>query len=473
MRHSSLNRVLKAQHSISVILFFAILIAALPADADSLHHETSIELGFEAHALTMNSTSLLNPDRRFFDENRRQHLYLRMRNRMSIHKNVAITVSFFAEDVGDNLRRWEADRNEGNYVNVILKEASASFMVTKALFVDVGKIDIKSGVAFFRNPAELVSNPLHLPRTGRTSNNASIQSDPYREGSLMLKADYYTRGGTFTVAFIPKLTAPSGKPEITEQNILERVNSRSVGLLKWRRSSRGDLNPEIVLLIGSRLGVGAAVSAEKNSIIFNLEGSLKNHAPVFVPSREAEINIRTFSFPTTPAEEFLFKRDSQTFYFEATAGLNFRSFKRKYNIIAEYYYNQAGLSTTEWREYFSFLNLLNDYGKRISDLYNHGIGAFAEKNRILACDNVLSGRHYLLTRQEKEKLFFRDLSIRLNYMISLNDWSGLVDVQAEYQLSGSGWKLHTGYWTTVGGTTTEFGVQMVRSGIYAGVAYLW
>lgn len=472
MGHSSQYRIRRVHHSISVILFFAVLIVTLPAEADSLYYETSIEFGAETHVLTMNSTSLLNPDSRFFDQSRRHHLYLQMCNRMSIHK-VSTTITLFSEGVGDNRRQWESHRNDGDYVNVILKEASASFMIAEALFVDAGKIDIKSGVAFFRNPAALISNPLHLPRKGRISNNASAQSDPYREGSLMLKTDYYTTGGTFTAAFIPRLTAPSGKSEITEQNILERVNNRNMGLLKWRRSSTGDFNPEIVFLVGDRLGAGAAVSVEKGPVIFNLEGSLKNHAPVFVPSREAENAIRTFSFPATPVEEFLLRRDRQTFYFEGTAGLNYRSFKRKYNIIAEYYYNQAGLSRREWKEYFSFLNLLNDYGRRISVLYTHGVGVFAEKNRILACENALPGRHYIFTRQEKEELFLRDLSVRLNYMINLNDWSGLADVHAEYQLSGRGWKLHAGWWTTAGGTATEFGAQMVDSGLYTGVTYLW
>jgi len=421
----------------------------------------------------MNPASLLNPDFDFFDQASRRHLFLQMSNRMSMHQKVSTVIILFAEDVGDNRRQFNLSRSDKDYINFILKEAFVSFMVNEALFLDVGKIDIKSGVTFFRNPAQLISNPLHLARKGRISNSASAQSDPYREGSLMFKTEYYTSSGTFTAAFIPRIISPSEKAEITEQNVLERVNSKNMGLLKWRLMSTGNFNPELVLLIGNRVGASGALSVEKGSVIFNLEGSLANHSPVCITSEEAQNKIRTFSFPLPPVENFFIQRDCQVFYMEAMAGFNYRNFKRKYNIIAEYYYNQAGFSRSEWEEYFSFLNLLNDYSNRISPLYKNGIGIFAEESRRLACENVLSGRHYLCTRQEMDDLFLKDVSVCLNYMISLSDFSGLVDVHAEYRLSGRGWKILAGYWTTTGGRETEFGVQMVKNGIYMGVTYLW
>jgi hypothetical protein len=327
-----------------------------------------------------------------------------------------------------------------------LREAFASWQPTGSVWLDVGRINLKSGVAVGHNPTDFFrARSVVLPLT---ADPTILRED--RLGTLMTQGQYFWPGGSLTAAFAPRVTRPTA---IYRSNnlpsldpMLDRTNAEGRWLLKGSVQMAEGFSPELLFYhaanrwqIGTNLTTaigqqtvaylewagGPNTSLIDNALSYGRQtGTLPANTPAVIPAD------RRLSFQNDLAVGFSFSTETRI------------------TLNLEYHYYQPGFSRQDWHDWFA----TGTSRGRVP-----GVDATLWYIRSYALDQQDPvSRHSAFLCADWVDAFVPDLELTALATISLLDGSGLVQGTADYHLSNA-WSVGGLASFTYGGRHSEFG----------------
>jgi hypothetical protein len=328
--------------------------------------------------------------------------------------------------------RDESDLAFPGHRNIVndLREAYMEWQPADQTYVAVGRINLKSGIALGYNPtdyfkARTVSEPLSADPT-------VLRED--RLGTVMLRLQHIWRGGSFTLAFAPRLRQPSplysntGLPSFDP--MLGRTNSDSRLLLKSTIDLSADLSPEVLVYHddrGTRFGLDLSKTIGQ-SVVAYAEESVARRRDLIADALDSgrETGTLPAGAPDEPPPS-----PGGSLKNELAVGASYTTASRiTWNL--EYHLNQAGFTSKDWNRWFA-------------------IGSEPGAPSALA-NELWYVRGYALDQQEQnteQAAFLRadwsdafglDLELSGFVNIDLRDASGQAQGEAQYYLS-SAWTV--------------------------------
>lgn len=219
--------------------------------------------------------------------------------------------------------RWQDDRSGHDDVNT-LKEAYVSWRARAERIADLGRINVRNGVAYGYNPTDYF-------RAGAVRSVVSIDPASLREnrlGSVMLRGQALWTDGSLTALASPKLAdEPSDAPFNAD---LGATNRRARWLLAGSQKLSDALNPQVLLYGGS--GQSAQLGLNLTALL--------NDATV------AHIEWSGGRAPSLLSQALLLPEDT-AFRSRVATGLTYTT-PGKLSLTLEYQYNGAGLDEAGW-----------------------------------------------------------------------------------------------------------------------------
>jgi hypothetical protein len=307
-----------------------------------------------------------------------------------------------------------------------LRETYFTWQNGTGFFLELGRINLKSGVAEGFNPTDYFKTRAVVE---------PISADPTvlredRLGTAMLLGQAIWSGSSLTVAVAPKLANDS--PPYLNTNLpsfdpmFDRTNAHSRALVKASFSLFDDVSPEILAYDGAgyaRFGLNVT-KGFGHAVIGYLEWSGGRRASL---ADEAFVDgVRNGVLPTEPPIPVSAARN---FANDLALGATYAT-KIGINFDAEYDYHEAGFSPADWRNWF--------VGGHSTDPFLRGELWFI---RGYAADQQEPMAHNgLFLRADWENAFVRDLTLTGFVDTDLRDGSGLAQFSADYNLS-SAWTI--------------------------------
>jgi hypothetical protein len=378
-------------------------------------------------------------------------LFLDSRDEWRLGDGVTLTYSGrFNLEVASNLPfpDHENVRND-------LRELFISWQPADGTWIDLGRINLKSGVAVGYNPTDFfrsraVVEPL-------TADPTVLRED--RLGTLMLMGQHVWPGGSITAAYAPKVTLPTAIYNDTNlpsfDPMLDRTNSENRFLLKASLDlgSGFSIDP-LFYHTDSQTQFGANLSAGlgQQTVLYlewagGVSPSLLDSALVY--------GQQTGTLPRTGRSVLPVDTD-QYFRNELAAGFSYVPVDTKLTLNLEYHYDQAGFSAQDWRNWFNA-------GARYGAI--PGVDATLWYVRSYAQDQQQPmSRHTAFLRADWTDAFVPDLELTALATVDLEDGSGLVQATADYYLSRA-WTVGGLLDFTFGGRRSDFGSLPQAGGI--------
>lgn len=340
--------------------------------------------------------------------------------------------------------RAEDELEIPNHENVTneLREAYFAWTANSATFIDLGRINLKSGVALGFNPTDFfktraVVEPL-------TADPSVLRED--RLGTLMLRGQHLWEHAALTFAFAPKVTTPS--PLYRNDNLpsfnpmLDRTNAATRVLIKGSADLFEDFAPEVLVFaqnghwsFGSNLTRGFG-----QKVVGYVEwagGDTEDLVDSALAFGKETGTIPGFAPSPLPGER------TPSFHNQVAAGLSYTT-ESKITFNLEYHYNQAGFSDAQWTHWFG-----------------GGTNPFADQElwyiRGFAADQLEPvTRQEAFLRADWADAFVEDLDITAFVDTDLRDFSTFSQVSADYYVSRQ-WTVGALVATSVGGKRTDNG----------------
>jgi len=320
------------------------------------------------------------------------------------------------------------------------REGYLGWQPVDGAYLDIGRINLKSGVALGNNPTDFfktraVVEPL-------SADPSVLRED--RLGTLMVRGQYIWSGGSVTAAFAPKLYQPSAldaerdPPSIDP--LFDRTNAQNRLLLKSSIDFAEDFSPEfLVYRQGSetRFGANLTESIGHSLVVYGEWAGGWRHDLI----HEALLyGRRTGTIPSS-APDPLPSDQGKAFRNEATIGASYTTESRiTFNL--EYHYNQAGFSHQDWHNWFAA-----GAGPSSSLWYIRSYAADQQEP---------VSRHSIFLRADWTDAFVPDLDLTGFVNIDLYDGSGFAQVTADYHLSDN-WTVGGLAAGAFGGKRSDFG----------------
>ena len=336
-----------------------------------------------------------------------------------------------------------------------LRELFVSWQPNDSTWIDLGRVNVKSGVAVGYNPTDFfrtraVVEPL-------TADPAILRED--RLGTLMLLAQHVWTGASLTAVVAPKVTQPTAIYTNVDlpsfDPMLDRTNAQDRFLLKGSATIANGFSPELLLYHAgdlTQIGTNLTTSIGQQTIVYlewagGEQASLIANALAF--GRETGSLPKQVP-PVIPTDT------TQYFQNELAVGFSYTPPDTRLTLNLEYHYNEAGFTPQDWRNWFN---------------------AAAQHGNIPGVDPALWYiRSYAQDQQEPETrnsaflradwvdAFVKDLEVTAIANINLQDGSGLIQATADYYLSRT-WTIGGQATLTFGRPRSEFGSLPQAAGI--------
>lgn len=327
-----------------------------------------------------------------------------------------------------------------------LREAFLSWQPAEGTWLDVGRINVKSGVATGYNPTDFfrtraVVEPL-------TADPRVLRED--RFGALMVMGQHVWAGGSVTAAYAPRVTLPTAVysnatlPVIDP--MLDRTNAADRLLLKGSLQVADGFDPELLLYHeGTRTQVGANLTADiGRQMVAYLEWAGGVRASLLHDA--LRYGVRTGTLPSD-RQSVLPVDGGEGFMNDVAMGFSY-AMANRVTVNLEYHYHQAGLSAADWRNWFNTGARLGGVPGVTSALW-YIRGYAAEQQEPMS-------RHRVFVRADWVDAFVTDLELSGLAGMVLADGSGFVQVTADYHVSRA-WTLGVLGSATFGTGRSEFG----------------
>ena len=312
--------------------------------------------------------------------------------------------------------RAENDLSTPNHEEVVndLREVYVAWHPAGELYLDFGRINLKSGIALGFNPTDFfktrsVVEPL--------SADPSVQRED-RLGTLMVRGQYIAEGASLTVAAAPAVTHPTpiyGNLDLHSFDpSFDRTNAADRFLVKGSVDLSDEVSPELLIYReGGQTSYGLNIADNfGQSVVGYLEWSgSRREDLVETPGRRFENQLAT--------------------------GFSYTS-ESKITFNLEYHFDQASFTGGDWRRWFASGGAL------------WSLRASAQDRQ-----EPIS-RHSAFLRMDWTDAFVTDLELTAFANTDLHDGSTLLQAGAAYYLSGD-WTVGGQVSANAGGRRTDFG----------------
>ncbi|RUM94856.1 MAG: hypothetical protein DSZ28_01020 [Thiothrix sp.] len=304
-----------------------------------------------------------------------------------------------------------------------IKEAYLAWQKSPALFFDLGRINVKSGVATGFNPTDYFKVGTVLDQN--SEDISQLRDD--RLGALAIKSQKLWEGGALTLIASPKISDKASR-WYTGKNVtglsLQKSNDRSRVLLKYTFELSEDISPEILYYNESgehNIGFNLSKAFNKKWLGY-VEWNLGNRRNLV---DDALLEARR-SNQLDPDITQVFIDQGESYQQQLALGASYTSAS---NITTqfEYHYSQAGLSDEDVQRWFDLTS--------------------SAENKPVVTEQFLSIRGLAKARVEplgKHRLFMRsswidagldDLDIIGLFNIDIGDKSHLIQLEAAYEVN--------------------------------------
>jgi hypothetical protein len=329
-----------------------------------------------------------------------------------------------------------------------LREAYASWEAVPRGFLDLGRINLKSGVALGYNPTDFFK-----PRSviDRTSQDPSVLREN-RLGTLMARGQTIWEGGALAIAFAPSLYEPS---RIYPPNdmpsfdpMFDRTNAENRLLVKTNLDLEIGLSPEFLLYHeGGRTTFGANLShtVGQSMVVY---GEWAGGRRASLIEEAVRYGQRTGSLPAS-VPILLPGGRGEKFQHDLTLGASYTT-EAKITFNLEYHYHQAGMSKQDWQNWFD-IGRANRSSRAATGQLWYIRGYALDQQEPLT-------RHQAFLRATWTDAFVRDLELVGLVSTNLYDGSSFVQLSANYFLSNA-WTVGAIAAANVGRDRSERGSQ--------------
>lgn len=335
-----------------------------------------------------------------------------------------------------------------NHENAIndFREGFLSWQPHDGIYVDLGRINLRSGAALGFNPTDFFKSRAVVEPL--SADPSVLRED--RLGTLMLETQYIGQSRALTVAVAPALVRPS--PISTGMNLasfnpsIDRTNYHDRILVKGSFTAGNDFNPELLYYregsqnkFGANLtrGLGQKVIAYAEwaggegtnlideSLRYGREtGTLPANAPSAIPD-DADVHLEN----------------------DLSVGASYTTTK-KITFNLEYHLHQAGFSRQDWNNWFNI-----GRGQPSTSLIARELWYI----RAYALDQqVPLARQSTFLRADWVDAFVPNLEITGFINTDLYDGSSLIQASADYYVSRT-WTIGAQVNANVGSRHSDFG----------------
>ena len=324
------------------------------------------------------------------------------------------------------------------------REGYLAWKADNETFLDIGRINLKSGVALGFNPTDFfktraVVEPL-------SADPSVLRED--RLGTLMLYGQHLWENASLSLAFAPKVTNPS--PIYLNTNLpsfnpmLDRTNANTRFLAKGSAHLFDDFAPELIVFSNDgHWNYGANVThGIGQKIVAYAEWAGGDSLDLADEALQFGKDTGTIPFA---APSPLPSDTSRSFQNNAAVGFSYTT-ESKITFNLEYHYHQAGFSDADWTHWFG-----------AGALGNPPLDAELWYIRGYAADQgVPTARQEAFLRADWVDAFVEDLEITAFVNADLRDASSFSQVTADYYLSRE-WTIGGLAAASFGGKRTDYG----------------
>lgn len=411
----------------------------------------------------------LNPDGSFTRQQSYSVLYSEA-NADCFNEHGKFHLNAYGERVASYGSNGVAQEHAGHEYHGFIREAYLSLSPNEALFVDIGKKDIRNGQFFFVSPLDFLQNPANY--SSRAVNNAMGVSwrDSYREGALLAQASWFNRYGTLELAVLPELANESAKTAVSEWSGLQRSNSQERYYAAYTTSLWEDFNPRFVLLGGDTLGAGLGTSGFlTDDWILNVELAASDRSYIREASSQA---LRKFKTLQLPSADEIFVEQQQDVFYQFAAGLRYTT-EDNLAMSLEYLYQDQGLDSDDWDDYFEILDITERAFQfsGVEEFRGYQL-LFAQEADNNARRDLMVGRQYAMAHVQRDNAELQKLSWETSTIYNIEDRSYAFNLHLSSQLSRH-FEVYLGGGYLGGSDNSEFG-RLGSSGVgYAGIRAIW
>jgi hypothetical protein len=384
-----------------------------------------------------------------------ERLFLDVRKEWKVKRNLNFTLS-------NRLTfRAENDISFPTHENVIneFREGFLSWEPVERAYVDIGRINLRSGAALGFNPTDFfktraVVEPL-------TSDPSVLRED--RLGTLMLEGQYIGQGRAFTIALAPDLVRPSTIHTNTTlpsfNPSIDRTNDHFRLLIKTSFSTGHDFSPELLFYHEGnqiKFGINLTRSLGRRIIVY---GEWAGGQRTGIVDEALRYGRET---GTVPANAVSAIPVDSTVRFEndlSLGGSCTNSKKITFNL--EYHLHQAGFSGKDWNSWFAA-----GRGQTSSSPIARGLWYIRE----YALDQQEPlARHSTFLRMDWVDAFIPKLEITGFINTDIYDGSSLIQASADYYVSKA-WTIGGQVNGNPGSRNSDFGSLPQSVGVLLKVA---
>lgn len=328
-----------------------------------------------------------------------------------------------------------------------LREAYLSWEPLDRFFFDVGRINVKNGVALGFNPTDFfktrsVVEPLSV-------DPLALRED--RLGTLMLRAERVWSRGSLTAIYAPAVSSESSIYTSFDLRsfdpMFDRTNAHDRWLLKGTIDVAEGLSPELLSYAsGGRVLFGANVAENVGkSVVTYIEWSGGRRGTV---SEDALAFGRATGSLPAAAASVLPGLGAVGFRNQVAVGASYTTALPKITFNLEFHYNQAGFSGAHWDEWFR-----TGSGASASSPI---AGALWYVREYASDQQELISRRFAFLRMDWVDAFVPKLEVSGFIDADLTDGSTRLQLGADYYLSDR-WTVGALVLVDSGGRHSDFG----------------
>jgi hypothetical protein len=345
----------------------------------------------------------------------------------------------------------------GHTVRLDTRELYAVWQPAPGAFFDVGRVNLKNGVASGYNPTDFFAARAVVDPT--SLDPAVLRED--RLGTVMAEAQYLWSGGAAAFAYAPRLASPAPLRSIGQLPelgpLFDQTNTTDRWLAKVSAKITEDFAPELLLYHAAeetRVGGNLAQSFGRATTLYaEWSGGMEQN----LPAQALGFAVASGMEPAAAANAVSIDR-RRAFRNDLAIGGSY-STPGEVTLTLEYDLHEAGVTGGQLRGIYTAAAQGNTAAAQGLWLLR---GYAGDQQQPL-------GRQEGFARVAWNDAFVRDLELDAFTMVSLQDGSLLGEVSATYDLNDH-WQLGALATATLGGRRSEYGGQGTLGSVIAKLA---
>jgi hypothetical protein len=325
------------------------------------------------------------------------------------------------------------------------REGSLTWEPRSESFLELGRINLKSGVASGYNPTDFFKTRAVVDRI--SLDPASLREN--RLGTFMLLGQTIREAGSMSLAYAPALYRPNALyPNVLPSfdPMLDRTNAHQRVLLRGSARLPGGLDPELLLYHeGTRTRIGGDLAhGFGQSLVGYVEWAGGGRSRLIAEA--LTYGRQTGTLPA--ATPNLLPGDPRArFQNDVAIGASYAT-ETRITLNLEYHFHEAGFTARDWRNWFALGTAHPNSLAVTGPLWFIRSYALDQQEPV--------GRHSAFLRADWVDAVIPKLELTGFADVDLNDGSSLVQLAADYYLSDA-WTIGALATADLGGARTERG----------------